>query len=158
MRLVLTWIGAVALLLFVVALAGFGYLVLQGNRLDNEGRIYADETVRPIVNHWDASALKDQASPALLAATKPEQFASLFRWFATLGSLKALEPCGGQSRIDITTQQRRVTTGQYSCQAHFQNGDAVVQLLLIRNQSAWRINGFHVTSPALLPREQAGKI
>jgi hypothetical protein len=158
MRKLLTWIGAATLVLLVVGGAGFAYMVTRGLHMDEEARLYADKAVRPIIEHWNPDALKAQASPSLLANIKPDQLASLFVWFQTLGELKTINPCTGQARLDVNTTTGRTLTGQYTCQAQFQAGPATIQLSLIKTQNQWRIFGFHVNSPALLPRPQSSKI
>ena len=158
MRKVLTWIGAAALVFVVAGAAGFGYLMLKGNALDEEARAYADKAVRPVINHWDPQALQDQASPSLLATVKPGQFASMFQFFQDkLGTSTSIEPCKGQARVNISTGNGRVITGAYACKAHFLKADAAVQLVLLKNRGEWRIAGFHVNSPAFFPGAQPGK-
>ncbi len=158
MRKVLTWIGGGALFLLLVGIAGVAYLMVQGSRLDNESRAYADSAVRPVVEHWNAQALKDRAAPALLANLTPERLSNIFQWLSTLGALTSVEPCTGQARIDVSTGNGRVVSGKYTCKAQFQSGEAVISLVLVKNDGEWRIAGFHVNSPALVPREQGRKI
>jgi hypothetical protein len=158
MRKVLSWIGVAALAILVVVGGLIAYAAIQGNRLDNEARLYADKAVRPIIDHWNADALKQAASPRLLAAIKPEQLASMFQWFQTLGPLKMAQPCNGQVRIDVNSTTGRTLTGQYSCAAQFQNGAATIQLVLVKSEGEWRISGFHVSSPALIPHPQTGNL
>ena len=157
MRKVLTWIGGATLLFLAVCIGGVGYLAVQGSRLDTQARLYADGALRPVVSPWNVQALTDRAAPELLASTKPEQLAALFQWFKTLGALKDAEPCGGQTRLDVNTSTGRTLTGQYTCRARFQGGDATIQMLLVKRSNAWRIAGFHVSSPALLPSAQTEK-
>ena len=157
MRKLLTWIGAAALITLIVGVPGFGYLAWVASGLDNEGRIYSDQATIAVVQHWNAAALKDRASPELLASIKPDQLASLFHWFGTLGALKSVAPCSGQVNVNVTIVSGRTTSGQFTCNAKFESGDATVSLLIFKNQGKWQIAGFRVNSPALIPREQGGK-
>jgi hypothetical protein len=157
MRKVLTWIGGATLLFVAVCIGGVSYMAVQGTRLDNEARLYADGAVRPVVSPWNLQALTDRAAPELLANTKPAQLAALFVWFKTLGALQDLEPCGGGTRLDVNIGSGRTLTGRYTCRAHFQAGEAQIQLVLIKRGNAWRIAGFRVSSPALVPAAQTEK-
>jgi hypothetical protein len=157
MRKVLTWIGGATLLILVIGVGGFIALAVQGSRLDTEARLYADGAVRPVVSPWNVQALTERAAPELLANTKPQQLTALFQWLKTLGALKDVEPCGGQTRLDVNTSRGRTLTGQYTCRAQFQGGQATIEMLLVKRSNAWRIAGFHVTSPALLPSAQTEK-
>jgi hypothetical protein len=157
LRKLLTLLGAAVLLLIVIGVGGLAYLWVQGTGQDTEARLYANNALPPVISSWSLQALRDRASPELLANTKPEQLTALFQWFKTLGTLKTLEPCLGQTQLNVNTFSGRTLTGQYSCHAQFQAGEATIQMSLIKRDNAWRITGFHVSSPALVPAAQTEK-
>jgi len=45
-----------------------------------------------------------------------------------------------------------MTTGKYTAKATFEKGEATIKLTLIKHGRQWQIGGFHVDSPAFVPR------
>ncbi len=132
MRKLLIWLGAVALAVLLVAVIGFGTLLWGTLGLNREGKIYAGEATLAVVQHWESAALEARATPALRATLKPDQLASLFRWFQTLGALQKLDPCDGDIRVNVSATAGRVTTGQFNCPAQFEAGAATISLLILK--------------------------
>ena len=154
---ILAAIGLLAVGLFVLGAAGFAYLAVRGGKLDREAAAYSTDAVRAITTHWDPAALASRATPQLVASIPPDKLAALFGWFATLGALQDDPDCRGRSSI-FASPSGTTTTGKYACAARYQVGQATVTVALVKTGGAWRINGFHVTSPMLLPAKPAQRI
>jgi hypothetical protein len=45
-----------------------------------------------------------------------------------------------------------IVSARYVARAHFEKGDALVQLTLLKQGDAWMIEGFHIRSSALMRR------
>jgi hypothetical protein len=151
MRRILAGFGAFVLILIVLGAAGFGYLVWRGARLDREAASYSVDADRAITSHWNASELTARATPQLAGSVTADKLASLFAWLGTLGPLLDQPNCRGSSAVLANLGSASATLGRYACTARYRAGEATVRLALVKANGVWRINGFNVTSPALLP-------
>jgi hypothetical protein len=150
MRRVFQVIGMIALVVFVLSAAGIAYVVHEGNKLDNEAETYSTGAVAAITAHWQPAEMMSRASPAFARSISQDQLAGMFAWFSGLGPLQTQPVCQGTSEVLATPMGTRVT-GRYRCTARYQAGEGAVDLSLVKSGGAWLINGFHVSSPALLP-------
>lgn len=157
MRRIIYWFGIFAACAAVFGFFGFCYMAYKGFVLDKEAKAYAQSSVDAITSRWNSRALLDRASPNLLKSVNPEQIASLFQWFGVLGPLASSQECEGTSRMSVSTNQPKRTTAEYVCHERYLQGSASIQLSLIKLDTGWMINGFHVNSPALLPRTSGPK-
>ncbi len=151
MRKFFFWFGALAACVIVVGVAGFFYLARIGSALDKESRAYATATVAAVTSHWSAQELLQRASPALVRAGTA-QMAAAFAWFGSLGNLVGQPDCKGSSLMSAFAGQALHMSARYVCTATYEHGDATIELGLVKLGQGWRVNGFRVDSPALLPR------
>lgn len=152
MRRFLFWFGAFAAVVTVLAIAGFGYVAYVGRGLDTGAKQYADQVVNAATARWDSEELLRQASPNLLKSSSAEQVRDLFGMFAMLGPLQENRGCEGQTTTMVSVTGQGSVTGRYACSVRYHKSEATVQLNLIRLDERWKVNGFHVNSPAFLPQ------
>jgi hypothetical protein len=150
-------IGMIVVFLAAAAAIGFYYLAQKGRSLDREAAAYSAEAVTAITSHWDAAALASRSTPLLGQSISPDKLAGMFRWFGTLGSLQDQPECRGTSSYYANNGSSAVTA-YYVCAAHYKAGPAEVSVSLIKQGQVWRISGFHVTSPVLVPQKDGQPI
>jgi hypothetical protein len=120
--------------------------------LDKKATQYIAENTPAVVDGWNPQNLIDRASPELLSSVKSrEAWDRLFAFFRQLGSLKHLDPAKGAVISGAYSGQGMYTIGNYTVQAVFEKGSAVISVQLLRVGTTWKINGFHINSDAFLP-------
>jgi hypothetical protein len=151
MRSFFVWVGVAAMALAVIVAGGVAYMVHLGSGLDKESRAYAESAVTAITSTWDSQALTNRASLALLKLTPPDRLGALFGWFSSLGKLTSQQDCTGQASVFAMAGQPTRTLAHCRCDEQYEHGAATVSLSLIKGDNGWEINGFNVSSPALIP-------
>ena len=157
MRRFIYRLAAVAALMLCAAGLAFGYVAYVGTKLDRESKAYVDEAVVDITTHWDKDAFMRRASPQLLQAIKPEELASFFVFYSSLGPLVAYQGSSGSSMLSTLVRAGRNIAGRivsvrYMARATFQEGDADIQVTLVKIGNAWKLQGFRVDSPVLVTK------
>ena len=145
-------LGSIFLALIILVVIGIAVVAVKGSALDKESKAYADSAIPAVVTTWSEKEMLDRASPEFKKAVTIDQMDQLFRAFAILGRLKSCEPAQGHALMSATTQNGKVISAQYTAKAAFEKGDATVKLGLIKHGDQWQIAGFHVDSPAFVPR------
>ena len=153
MKKSLIFLGAVFLILIVIAIVGTIFVVIKGSRLDKESKQYADAAIAAIVSGWNKQDLVERASPEFMAATKDDDLNKLFALFRRLGRLKKYKGSEGQANISVTTQHGKVITANYVAKAEFDAGKAKIKVNLIKHDDNWQILGFNVDSKVFLGQE-----
>lgn len=152
MKKFLMVVGAVALGAVILGGVGFAILAYRGNALDVEAAEYSTQAVTAITAHWDKTEMMARAAPSLAASVTPERLDDLFAFFRRLGPLQGAPSCHGQAVMNADLRHGSRILGRYACKAHYEAGDATISLALVKQAGAWKIQGFHVDSLALLPR------
>lgn len=135
--------GVFALVVICFGALGVGFLVHRNRVLDSESRAYVEMALPAIASSWEQTQLMDRASPALRTAATPERLATLFEKGLRLGSLVSFEQPIGRAIRSYTTAGSFVAA-VYDTKAKFQNGDAVLKLVLVKVGEHWMVNGFGV--------------
>jgi hypothetical protein len=129
---------------------GFGVLAYKGSALDTSSQAYVDESVVAIANTWNADELWKRSGPRLRKSTKEAALRDMIDGLrVALGPMAAYDGSKGQALMSYANSQS-VTSAEYVARAHFQKGDAEVTVMLVKSGDAWTIEGFHVSSPALV--------
>ncbi len=145
-------LGCIFLALIVIVGALIAFVAVRGTRLDKESKAYADAAIPAVVKTWSEKALLDRASPEFKKAVTIQEVDRLFRWVSELGRLKNCAPAEGHALMSATTEYGKRITADYDARATFEKGEANIHLTLIKHGDSWQIMGFHVNSPALLPK------
>lgn len=149
---ILQILGAVFGLLILCIACFAGYVAYKGGMLDGSSKAYVDAAVPAIVSQWSEEELTARAAPQLMESATPDQLHRLFKGVGRLGAMK--EYCGaqGQSNVFVSPTKGKTVSATYIACAKFENGDARIQMVLLKDKDDhWKIAGFRVDSPALLP-------
>lgn len=144
--------GVVMAALLVGGAVGLFALSRDGAALDTQSRAYVDDAVIKISRHWDASGLWQRASAHFRQTTKEDDLYAFFEAADdALGPLTAYRGARGEAVISFLDGGTLVTA-RYIAEASFTKGNAEIQVLAVKSGDAWRIDGFHINSAALMQR------
>jgi len=142
----------VAAVFGAIVSAGIGFGIYKNRALAADGRAYVDAAVPAIAAHWSKDELWSRAAPELKQHLQPGDLDRLFNIFSRLGDLVQYEGATNQNASEFTsTGSGTVATANYVAKAKFQNGEATFQLLVVKRDGQWMIQGFRVDSPVLAP-------
>lgn len=99
--------------------------------------------------NWNPEELKSRASMELLSQLKESDLNKLYGTFRKLGRMTRYNGATGQAQLKLSFTQEPITA-TYDATAEFENGPAKMNMLLIKRNGAWQINGFSVESPIFL--------
>lgn len=155
MRKFLYIVGSMTLVFGSVAAIATCMLVLTGRGLDAESKAYVDTAVPAITAHWSKDALLDRATPELRAAVNPQQIATLFDNLSQLGPLVEYEGATGDSNATYFIGKGSQVGAFYRAKAKYENGEATVQLGLLKRDGEWRIQNFRVDGQPAAPASKS---
>jgi hypothetical protein len=145
-------LGALFVVIVILVSSLLGYAAFQGRGMDRQSKAYADAAIVAVTSDWDLTQLEDRASPALMKILVNQNFGQkLFTAFMRLGKLTKYDGSKGQSSTTIGIGEPSSTTAAYTAHAEFANGQADIDINLVKTGDQWLIYGFHVDSPVLLP-------
>lgn len=152
MRKLFYGLGVLAVIVIVAGAVGVFFLARSGDELDRASKAYVEHSVLAIAAKWDADELWKRASPHLRAIAKPDEVRGLFDAArGALGPLVEYRGSRGEAAMVVRNSEMMVSA-QYIAGGRFQNGDADLQLVLIKQGEQWMIEGFHISSSALMKR------
>ena len=134
---------AIGWIVFGLVAVGVGMVVYKAVALNNEATAYVDAAIPAISAHWSASELLDRATPELKKDTTPDAVAKLFRILEPLGRLTKYEGAKGSSKTSYSTETGTSITGDYVATAEYENGTATFDVVVVKRNGQWMINGFH---------------
>lgn len=142
-------VGVAALVSFFVILA------LRGWSQGRGGQEAARQIVLEVTERWSPEPLMTHASKAVRNAVTAEEMTRLFKLYKRLGARTSLGEPKGQtmSRAGFGSAPSGITA-DYTFPATFTNGPAAIQIVLIREDDAWKVNAFRVQSKALIGGEE----
>ena len=143
--------GGIFLVLIVMAAIAFVVLATKGSALDKESKAYIDEVVPVICSDLRILTLSKYASQELLNSGLPAEQERIFDAFKKLGEFKEYKESSGDAKLFYTTQHGKTITAEYTAQVEFESGPAQVKVSLIKQGDQWKIRGFRINSPALIP-------
>jgi hypothetical protein len=151
MRRFLYGLGAVIALIVVAAGIAVFFIARNGTALDAESNAYVGDAVVAITAHWNADELMKRSTPDFRRITKPDVLQGLFDAASTaLGPLEDYEGAKGDAMVSVMAGSGTTISARYVAHARFQKGDADLKLTLLKIDGTWRIEGFNISSDAVL--------
>ena len=142
--------GVVMAFLVGAGAVGFFLLARNGTALDAESNAYVQNSVETITGDWNADELWKRSTAHFRQLTKEEDLRAFFNVASgTLGRLVEYRGAQGQATISISNVGNSATAN-YDAKVTFEKGDADILIAAIKNGSEWRIEGFHISSTALM--------
>ena len=149
MKKALAIAGGILVVLLLITGGLVGYLAYQGRALDLSSKAYVEANVPPILSSWSKGELMKRASPQLVKVLdeKPGQADQIFRKLSKLGAMREFGEVKGESKLAYNPRDGTITTASYVATAKFENGNARIDVGLVRAANEWRVLTFNVNSP-----------
>ena len=148
-------LGILVAICVVAAGVALGIVVYKGRALDAESKTYVDSAVPAITANWNQEELLKRATPELRNSIRPGQLTALFEAFSRLGTLVTYEGATGQANMTYFTGTGGAVTATYVAKAKYQNGEATIRIVLLKQDGQWFIHNLHIDSPAFGPNSPA---
>lgn len=152
MKKVFTILGVIFAVILVIIVLVAAIFIPRTLKLDRDATAYIQNEVPKIVEHWDPQALTDRASPELLKVPKfKDEIDRYFDMFSKLGALKHLDTPKGAVYSGVYTGTGSYTIGNYTSEADFEKGKAMIKMQIMRVGETWKVNSFRIYSDVFLP-------
>jgi hypothetical protein len=139
-------LGAISLILFMVAGMAVIAIAAKNNSLDTESRLFVSTAIPAIFTDWNEKELVERASSELKTAVNDRELKRLFGGMARkFGKLQNCQVDGGAS-ISMRSDREIVVTGEYVAKTKFDAGEANIILSLVKDSGHWRILSFRLDS------------
>ncbi len=109
------------------------------------------ERIIPQLSQWDTETTRGLMASEVLSTIPEESFAKAMTMFSRLGQLKSMD----KARFDEVHEVQESDIGQqtiveYNVDAHYEHGDAVINLKLLPRDGTFKIYRFNVSSELFL--------
>ena len=133
-------LGVVACGLVVLLGVGIGVLLYKGFQLNAEGAAFVDAAIPAISAQWSEAELLDRATPEM----KQDQanLTKLFDALRRLGKLIKYNGAAGNTDSSFDSETGTTITGTYTATGDYQNGTATFDVIAVKRDGHWMINGF----------------
>ena len=139
MRVVKTiLIGLGALFIMVIAL--LAWVGVSGSQFRKEQAPFVETFVADLSKRWDIADVHDRLANPLIEQASTPQTQQLLHQFKQLGALKSVHDL--ELRAYKTYNNGR--TGLFSFKGTFENGEAVVNVTIIKKDGAVRVLSFYL--------------
>jgi hypothetical protein len=109
------------------------------------------KVIIPEISKWDPATTKSLMATDVATDISEEKFAQAMIWFAKLGSLQSIDdPNFVDVHVGNQTDVGVETIVEYNVDAHYTNGDAIINLKLLVRNGSFEIYNFNFSSEALL--------
>lgn len=140
-------LGLLFLALITVAAGGFAFLHYQ----DRQARDFVVAVTPIVYKDWNADAMINRFTRVQRTPEFEAQVKDMFRMFEPhLGPLVSAEPPEGKMRYGQPHEDLpSMLYGKYRSQAKFRDAEAELDFTVLKEQGAWRIAEFKVSSEAM---------
>ena len=124
----------------------------QGSKYDKLIIPYI-ENVIPVISRWDPIETKALMSPEIAETIPDDKYVRAMEFFSSLEALVKMEqPQFTKAYVDQETDIGIQTILEYNVDAHYEHGDATINLKILENNGAFEIYRFNFSSEVLLPK------
>ena len=133
-------LGVVACGLVVLLSVGIGVLLYKGFQLNAEGAAFVDAAIPAISAQWSEAELLDRATPEM--KQDKASLTKLFDALRQLGKLTKYNGATGNTDSSFDSETGTTITGNYTATGDYQNGTATFEVVTVKRDGHWMINGF----------------
>ena len=126
--------------LFLVVLAVFAWIGVSSSQFRKEQAPFVETFVTDLSKRWDIADVYDRMANPFIEQAGTPQARQLLHQFRQLGALKSVHDL--ELRSYNSTNNGR--TGLFFFKGTFENGDAVVDVTIIKKSGAVRVMGFYL--------------
>jgi hypothetical protein len=132
-------------LLFLAVIALFVWVGVSGSQFRKEQTPFVERFVTDLSKRWDLADVNDRVATSFVEQARSAQAQQALHEFKPLGMLRSM------SDLELRSYNANTkgTTGVFSFKGTFENGDAVVQVTLVKMDGGVRVlslylNAIHV--------------
>ena len=136
-------------IVLVVAAALFLRTIYERDQATRTGNAMVMDITTEALRSWDAALIIENADPALLSATQPDVFHTLFLALSRLGMLQELTDIRYEMILPSFWQISTTASADYTMQAAFEHSNAEIRISVTRKNGQWYFTSYQVLTPLL---------
>lgn len=147
-------LGVVVATILLATIWSIGNGLTAATRFQEGATRDANRILPLILKDWSVAELRSNAAPELLEnVSEAEMTKMMTELKGRFGAMKKLEPAqlGNFETPGIKNEGGPFMVAPFTALGHFEKGDAVVELKLVRSEGKWRVGNFFVRSPKAAP-------
>jgi hypothetical protein len=125
--------------LFLVVIAFFTWVGVSSSQFRKEQSAFVETFVTDLSKRWNTADVYDRMSNSFIEQAGTPQAQQLLHQFKQLGALKSVRDLELRSYADNNGQ-----TGVFSFKGKFENGEAVVNVTIVKKDEAVRVVAFYL--------------
>jgi hypothetical protein len=146
-----TWVvlGVIVGIIFLATIWSIGNGLTAVGRIRESAQQEADSVLPLILKDWSADELSKNAAPELKEnVSVPAMLKMMSELKAKLGNFKSVDKAkiGNFESPSTGNQGGPFMIAPFTALGHFEKGDAVIELKLVRSEGKWRVGNFFVRS------------
>ena len=126
--------------LFLVVLAVFAWIGVSSSQFRKEQAPFVETFVTDLSKRWDIADVYDRMANSFIEQASTPQARQLLHQFRQLGALKSVHDLGLRSYKSSNNEQ----TGLFFFKGIFENGEAVVNVTIVRKDGAVHVLGVYL--------------
>ncbi len=126
--------------LFLLIATFFTWVGFSSNQFRKEQTPFVETFVTDLSKRWDIADVYDRLANPFIEQVGTPQARELLRQFKQLGALKSVRDVELRSYVTNTAGR----TGNFSFKGTFENGEALVNLTIIKKDDAVRVLGLYL--------------
>ncbi len=138
--------------MFIIIGGSIYYKTYQGAEYDEQAVPYIEKVV-PVISQWDPEATKALMPPEIAATIPDDKYVRAMDFFSQLGQLKSIsEPNFEKAFVDQETDIGIQTIIEYNVDTIYEEGEAELNLKLLKRNNNLELYRFNFSSEALMPK------
>jgi hypothetical protein len=113
---------------------------MSSSQFRKEQTLFVETFVTDLSKRWDIADVRDRLEDAFIEQASTPQAQQLLHQFKQLGKLKSVRD--PELRGYNTNNRERI--GNFSFRGTFENGEAMVDVTIIKNDGVVRVSGFYL--------------
>lgn len=147
-------IAGVILVIFIIAVSGFFYTLKdQSKKLTRESEPFVEQFFAKVFTTWNYEEFNKISHEDLKESMTEEQVRALFKLCeGKLGPYEKILDIQGGGVVGHDWSFKNKTIGaRHFIKAKFKNGEASINISLLKQHSTWYLTGFFINSSLLSP-------
>jgi hypothetical protein len=126
--------------LFLVVISFFAWIGVSSSQFRKEQTLFVETYVTDLSKRWDIADVHDRLENPFIEQASTPQAQQLLHQFKQLGALKSVHDI----ELRSYNANNNGRTGNFSFKGTFENGEAVVNVTIVKKNGAVRVLGFYL--------------
>ncbi len=135
-----------AIIFFISLISILVLMSKSDEKLNRESKAYIDNVLPIILKNLNKEEFLKFASPKLIKAVPPEKFDEVFNVYKKLGKFEKYLGSKGKAKKSFTLKGQKWIYAKYTAKAKFSNGEAIIKVVLMKENGNWSIYSFKINS------------